>query len=1637
LQQQPWVSVGGSWRDEENVCGYWRFSEGNAVVRGLQEGEEVEMKDLSKFGSVAMAKGRGLRFEETSSPVDPGDKGKVAEAVDVCYPEEVRMQYASARTAEKERRTAVSYNGGVKGAGGYKRGVFVGAARGSSIDIGLFHDDQRRSVATVEMWVHAGEKPIPAEKDAGTATATATATALAVRHEQGDQETPARPSKAAAERRFRQQFHVLACRVSTSGEHVWSLVVENNGQVAFIPGPVGRRDLGPGFSNGGESEDGGGVKAKIAALKEAVYTEADAFPWDKWTHVAVTMDTSRDESSAEVRLFLDGLRVGLGTCRFNKVPQFSMSETWMVLGPDLVGWKLTEARIWAMLRDEDSLQARQDWKENSLALAETKKARLVIRAPPKVKDSTSNPRMGMGSIASGRLAPPPGPSSGNPARRRLVGGLTPPQERVSGDAGLRGIPAPPGSAMKDSRKIRPVSGFTLAAAHMRPPVLSTSRDPRKAALAAKQLPSGVSAGPTVAKQQRMGAVPFAAPALPLNFAAFSTAPGGGPAPLLAEKPQAQLKDAARVAVEPVASMAQSTPWHQSSVATLATPEPVLNFASFSAAPGGDPVRSPVGEARLNEAGGKTKKLEIDSPKAVTEVVVGTEAATKSPDEGVLRGSGREAVTGTSSLSPLTRGGASAEGANSMPTPAPVPKGAMTGAAAAAAAEAEVAVPTLPPPVDSLATSANAWANFGERRESGGGRGVAGLERRFSGITISSATLATPTNSDVSSVMTPSSSRSPWAEDFPSVPMLSVPSPATRAAGAVSGGGLFSSKLGEDGGAQATVVQEGKHVPVSSDGQRIVREAPRADCRPVDVESGIAGNGATVHKVMGEPVSDTISTLPTTTNPGKEDNDVSDEVLASSESSRQDGTIREDETAGVTQEGTDEKETSQVMSPEAADEVKRDPPSSSTDAAAGDLATLRAKGNLLQREGLGEKDPGTLADHEPTGPDKDEKEDLAHGQPKDHPEEASSAAAVSISPFISSEKKMPGSSCGRDVDGSVQAHIDLTPADYSAFEALTARKLGGTTPADNSRLAEITVDKGEQATSHETDTASNVPSFDPTSVSSGTPTATSTTMTKVACVEDTAGSILDTPSAESMVPSSTAAPENIGGGDVTSPSHPSGVTSSVPPMPSTTVSRTVQKVDSVHQRLDSRVDPTLTPPKGSPENAEKGNAEKPGQPQGTKSVSGASAGSSTCESAGGIRSIVLAGPEGVFSIAEAAESHLKSPLLGASGTFVSMASKRGKLATVAVVDLWNEGATTRYPIGCLSAILSPRTDEQVIALLSEGGMQVFSVTQRIRRRHEPMKASDVRLWKWMTDDMIVIVTKTAVLSWDVRGTSMPKELFARHRPDSSSHSMGADGAFDYRATADGRRVRPKLIATNLDTTWGLLFVADKEHLCDGCRDDPVGSGDCACETSLMLDLHDFGGTGATRCFRALGAALVDIPKSPASDAIFVTTSATAPSREGFAWDEPLLAAVVPDAKTGLNVLQLLRLGVPEDDGSDDHYLCSVTLQEDGQQPTERRRIRKSLRESKLPAVPFRILTWRPAPGVDLLAVVTLAGGITVFKIEPEEVALKFVSHDGQAFPGGVVGVEEDCVHGDMVVLSAGVGEGRSWVVSRASSAVVGR
>ncbi|CAM9458952.1 unnamed protein product, partial [Pylaiella littoralis] len=1567
-QQQPWVSVGGSWRDEENVCGYWRFSEGAAIFGELEEGKQVKISDLSKYSSWAVVRGQGLTFEDTTSPVDPGDKGKVAEAVDVCFPEKDSPLPGTAGGAAAHGAGAGAGPGGdVTATGGYERGVFVRAARGSSIDVGLFHDDQRRSVATVEIWVNAGEQPTRADEDAKDAEAPTEEDGVGIRDESSSS-----PATATVRRRFRQEFHVLACRVSASGEHVWSLVVENNGQLAFIPGPRGRRDLGPGFCSGTEKVDGGSSSsssAKIGALKEAVYTKAGAFSWDKWTHVAVTMDTSRDESSAEVRLFLDGLGVGSGTCRFNKVQQFSLSETWMVLGPDLVGWKLTEARVWAMLRDEEALQ---DWKDNSLSLAETKKARLIIRAAAKVKDAAPAARGSAGGVASGLLAPPPGRSAGNPARQsRLVGSLAPPPGGLRTDTGRRGTSAQPGFATKDPRKIRAGSGpGSVMPATMRSSLSTPAAtlDPRKAALAAKRASSVATAGATPTGQRSFGGATGAtlsAPSSPLNFAAFPSPPGGAPVALPATAGVAQQpgsKPQAGATAQLIATGTTSTKQHPSKAVALAAPSHPLNFATFPMAPGGGPDAPPVGGAQQTR---EEKDAAVPSAAVVEHE---TTAALGVPVEVALAAAKPSAavVEGPAGGKPTTVSSAF----ESSP---------------AVEAAAVVATPTTMPGADSGAIGMSSWANFGEMRQAaggggGGGGGGVGPDRRVSGRKISGAALATPTNSDVLSGKEPSASWSAFGEDVTAISVATMAEP-----------GISPSKA-EGGGKEAALVRRVEGLFEPTPGSE-VPEVPSAETVNVQAETaGLEVNGASA-----------IGQVPT--DAGDADNEVAAHAAPSAGGADVGGPTLLHEAGGVPQAEskaavpqvkpfqTEVSNEATSTPSEPAEEGNINTPSFSINPASrtGDpvseaiptIAVTTVDGDLPRRF-ASEKDATSVTDEKQTWLDGLQLQSTDPGQPGEHIKEPPPADGLSEpvpSTSVSSspeERRMPGApGCS---GGSGGGSEDVTES---------ARPSGWTGNYDD-----------------QTSTDDNTSGITPDAAKT---TAVVKLKEKVTTGDAVAGGgVADDAVAVPPKPLSTAV----------NSADPSGVGGiETPSTPSTTPSENIQKCASPSSRPVS-VERTTTERGWTPFYERVDNiSAKPGQSGVAAAVPAAAA---ATDSDGGAvihrlvaRSIVLAGPACVFTVAEVAEAHARSPLLGSSGTVISMASSQAERATVAIVDLWNGGATTRYPIGCLSAILSPRLDEQVIALLSKRGMQVFSVTCRVRRRREVLEASDVRLWKWMAEDVIAIVTKTAVLSWDVRETFTPKVLFARHRPHVSSPSGGAMRVCDYHSTADGR--------------WGLLSVADKEDLCAGCKDDPEGSGRCTCETSLMLDLHDFAGAGETRCFRALGAGLLDVPTPPAAAEVPVgtTSDARTPPQEPRR-NEPLLAVVVPDGENRSNSLRILRLGDGKDGGED--CLCSTVLQEEYPQPAGNR---KSLRESKLPAVPFRILTWRPSAEVDLLAVLTLAGAMTVFKVESQATVLRRVYHDGKAFSPGVVGVEEDCLHRDLVVLSAGVGEDLRWVVSRVS------
>ncbi|CAM9568190.1 unnamed protein product [Chrysoparadoxa australica] len=366
-----WVTIGGQGgrSAEGSVCGYWRF--GTAVAESEMAAaagaQSFAVHDLSTYGSAGRAHG-ALRLEASTSPADPGEAGKVEEAYDVCFP------------ADPPAPKADTTDDATAGGCSYSRGVCFPVKRGCALDIGLFHDEPARCKMTLELWVKREGSRLEDDHEGG-------------------------------------RYHILATRASRLQEkrqHIWTLSVEHDGKLSFLPGPRGRVELGDRSLRGGVASPAGVIQPS------------------RWVHVAMSLDSTREGSGADVKLFVDCEEVGMGTCSLAGMREESLQDSVMVLGADLCRWRMAEVRLWAELRDATLLQ---DLKEVNLALAETKKGagRLVIREAGSV---TRKPKQASGGLA---LAPPP--PSGRQDRRARKG------------TGSPGLPTPPGaSAPRDPRK---------------------------------------------------------------------------------------------------------------------------------------------------------------------------------------------------------------------------------------------------------------------------------------------------------------------------------------------------------------------------------------------------------------------------------------------------------------------------------------------------------------------------------------------------------------------------------------------------------------------------------------------------------------------------------------------------------------------------------------------------------------------------------------------------------------------------------------------------------------------------------------------------------------------------------------------------------------------------------------------------------------------------------------------------------------------------------------------------------------------------------------------------------------------------------------------------------------------------------
>lgn len=105
-------------------------------------------------------------------------------------------------------------------------------------------------------------------------------------------------------------------------------------------------------------------------------------------------------------------------------------------------------------------------------------------------------------------------------------------------------------------------------------------------------------------------------------------------------------------------------------------------------------------------------------------------------------------------------------------------------------------------------------------------------------------------------------------------------------------------------------------------------------------------------------------------------------------------------------------------------------------------------------------------------------------------------------------------------------------------------------------------------------------------------------------------------------------------------------------------------------------------------------------------------------------------------------------------------------------------------------------------------------------------------------------------------------------------------------------------------------------------------------------------------------------------------------------------------------------------------------------SESRRLRKHLKHIGIPAVPYHVVSWPAAPGLDLLAVLGLEGSLTVLRVLQAEdggASLSTVFHDDEAFPPAVVGGAVD-PRKELIVLSAGDLDDERWVISRSSASV---
>jgi len=112
----------------------------------------------------------------------------------------------------------------------------------------------------------------------------------------------------------------------------------------------------------------------------------------------------------------------------------------------------------------------------------------------------------------------------------------------------------------------------------------------------------------------------------------------------------------------------------------------------------------------------------------------------------------------------------------------------------------------------------------------------------------------------------------------------------------------------------------------------------------------------------------------------------------------------------------------------------------------------------------------------------------------------------------------------------------------------------------------------------------------------------------------------------------------------------------------------------------------------------------------------------------------------------------------SDKFICVREKVGETNQVVIIDMADSANPIRRPISADSAIMNPAS--KVIALKAQKTLQIFNIEMKSKMKAHVM-TEDVIFWKWISLNLIALVTEASVYHWSMEGDSQPVKIFDRH------------------------------------------------------------------------------------------------------------------------------------------------------------------------------------------------------------------------------------------------------------------------------------